>query len=72
MMFNAIKFSDISKSQMVSAAKKLKAKCDVFSPSKDDLAVVQAEAFVEKKFVKLNTEDLGNVDKQSVEKLKVF
>ena len=70
-MFNAIRFSDIAKGQMVSAAKQLKVKCSTTS-TKEDLAITLAEIFVEKKFVKLQTEDLGNVDRQSVEKLKVF
>jgi len=39
---------------------------------KQDFAVTLAEAFLENKFVKLHTEDLGNVDRDSVEKLKVF
>ena len=56
---------------MVSAAKQLKVKCSTTS-TKEDLAITLAEIFVEKEFVKLQTEDLGNVDRQSVEKLKVF
>jgi len=71
-MFNAIRFSDIAKGQMVSAAKQLKVKYSTTSSTKEDLAIALAEKFVEKKFVKLQTKDLGNVDRQSVEKLKVF
>ena len=57
---------------MVSAAKQLKVKYSTTSSTKEDLAIALAEIFVEKKFVKLQTKDLGNVDRQSVEKLKVF
>lgn len=71
-MFNAIRFSNIAKGQMVSAAKQLKVKCITTSSTKEDLAIALADIFVEKKFVKLQTEDLGKVDRQSVEKLKVF
>lgn len=71
-MFNAIRFSNIAKGQMVSAAKQLKVKCITTSSTKEDLAIALADIFVEKKFVKLQTEDLGKVDHQSVEKLKVF
>lgn len=71
-MFNAIRFSNIAKGQMVSAAKQLKVKCSNTSSTKEDLAIALAEIFVEKKFVKLQTKDLGSVDRQKVEKLKVF
>ena len=57
---------------MVSAAKQLKVKCNSSSSTKEHLAIALAEIFVEKKFVKLQTEDLRKVDRQSVEKLKVF
>lgn len=70
-VLNAIRFSDIAKGQMVSAAKQLKVKCSITSSTKEDLAIALAEIFVEK-FVELHTEDLGNVDCESVEKLKVF
>lgn len=70
-MFNAIRFSDTAKGQMVSAEKQLKVKCSNTS-TKEDLAIALAEIFVEKKFVKLQTKDLGSVDRQKVEKLKVF
>ena len=70
-VLNAIRFSDIAKGQMVSAAKQLKVKCSITSSTKEDLAIALAEIFVEK-FVELQTEDLGNVDRESVEKLKVF
>ena len=69
-MFTAIKFGDITRSQMVSAVKKLKVKC--YTSSKDEMAVPLAGAFVEQNFVKLNTKDLANVDRGSVEKLKIF
>ena len=52
---------------VMSAAKKLKIKCRVNSSSKEDFAVALAEAFVENKFVKLHTQDLGNVGRNSVE-----
>ena len=51
---------------VMSAAKKLKIKCSVNSSSKEDFAVPLAEAFVENKFVKLHTQDLGNVGRTSV------
>ena len=70
-VLNAIRFSDIAKGQMVSAAKQLKVKCSITSSTKEDLAIALADIFVEK-FVELQTEDLGNVDRESVEKLKVF
>ena len=71
MVFNAIRFSDIAKGQMVPTAKQLKIKCSITSSTKEDLAIALAEIFVEK-FVELQTEDLGNFDRESVEKLKVF
>ena len=71
-MFNAIRFSDIAKGQMVSAVKQLKVKCSITSSTKEDLALALAEIFIQKNYVKLQTEDLGNVDRESVEKLKVF
>ena len=71
-MFNAIRFSDIAKGQMVSAVKQLKVKCSITSSTKEDLALALAEIFIQKNYVKLQTEDLGNVDHESVKKLKVF
>ena len=71
-MFNAIRFSDNAKGQMVSAVKQLKVKCSITSSTKEDLALALAEIFIQKNYVKLQTEDLGNVDRQSVKKLKVF
>lgn len=56
---------------MVPTAKQLKIKCSITSSTKEDLAIALAEIFVEK-FVELQTEDLGNFDRESVEKLKVF
>lgn len=52
---------------VMSAVKKLKIKCSVNSFSKEDFAVALAEAFVENKFVKLHTQYLGNVGRNSVE-----
>jgi len=54
----------------MSAAEKLKIKCSVNSFSKEDFAVALAETFVENKFVKLHTQDLGNVGRNSVETMK--
>ena len=71
-MFNAIRFSDIEKGQMVSVVKQRKVKCSITSSTKEDLALALAEIFIQKNYVKLQTEDLGNVDRKSVEKLKVF
>ena len=71
-MFNAIRFSDIAKGQMVSAVKQLKVKCSITSSTKEDLALALVEIFIQKNYVKLQTEDLGNVDRESVKKLKVF
>ena len=71
-MFNAIRFSDNAKGQMVSAVKQLKVKCSITSSTKEDLALALAEIFIQKNYVKLQTEDLGNVDRESVKKLKVF
>lgn len=55
---------------VMSAAKKLKIKCRVNSSSKEHFAVALAEAFVENKFVRLRTQDLGNVGRNSVETMK--
>jgi len=55
---------------VMSAAEKLKIKCSVNSFSKEDFAVALAETFVENKFVKLHTQDLGNVGRNSVETMK--
>ena len=71
-MFNAIRFSDIAKGQMVPVVKQLKVKCSITSSTKEDLALALAEIFIQKNYVKLQTEDLGNVDRESVKKLKVF
>ena len=41
--------------------------------SKEDFAIALTETFVENKFVKLHTKDLGNVERDSVEKnMKVY
>ena len=61
MIFTAIRFSDIAKGQMVSAAKQPKVKCSSTSSTKQDFAIAIAEIFVEKKFVKWQTEDPRNV-----------
>ena len=57
---------------VMSAAKKHKIKCSVNLSSKEDSAVTLAEVFVENKFVKLHTQDLGNVGRSSVETMKEF
>ena len=54
-MFRAIKFSDISKSQMISATQKLKV-TNIKSSSKEDLAIALADVFIEQKFVKITKE----------------
>ena len=64
-MFNATRFSDIAKGQMVSAVKQLKVKCSITSSTKEDLALALAEIFIQKNYVKLQTEDLGNVNCES-------
>ena len=57
---------------MVSTAKKLKVKGSISSSSKEDLAVALGDILLERKFVKIHTKDLADVDRESVEKVEVF
>ena len=71
-MFSAVKFSDVTKQQISSAFKKFKLPCSTLNPSKNDMAVALANAFIEQEYVKLNSDRLGNIAQSDVTKIKVF
>lgn len=69
-MFSAIKFGDVSKQQVMSALKLFKVK--YCTSSKDDMAMLLAEAFIKHNYVKVDKENLTNIGRADVKKLKVF
>ena len=71
-MFSAVKFSDVTKQQISSAFKKFKLPCPTSNPSKNDMAVALANAFIEQEYVKLNSDKLENIARSDVTKIKVF
>lgn len=71
-MFSAVKFSDVTKQQISSALKKFKLPCSTSNPSKDDMAVALANAFIEQEYVKLNSDKLENIARSDVKKIKSF
>ena len=70
MMFSAIKFGDVSKQQVMSALKLFKVK--YCTSSKDDMAMLLAEAFLIHNYVKVDKENLTNIGRADVKKLKVL
>lgn len=71
-MFSAVKFTDVTKQQISSALKKFKLSCSTSNPSKDDMAVALANEFIKQQYVKLNSDNLENIDRSNVTKTKVF
>ena len=69
-MFSAIKFGDVTKQQILSVLKLFKVKN--YSSSKDDLALLLAEAFLKHNYVKVDSENLASIGRSDVKKLKVF
>ena len=69
-MFNAIKFADVTRQQLLSAVKKFKLPCGN-NTSKEHLAVTLGNTLLEK-HVKLNCTDKSNVERANVHKCKVF
>lgn len=71
-MFSAVKFSDVTKQQISSAFKKFKLPCSTSNPSKNDMAGALSNAFIEQEYVKLNSNNLENIARSDVTKIKVF
>ena len=72
-MFSAIKYNDVSKQQMVSAAKKFKLPSNVYNGSKDTMALELGKTFLKEKYVKFNVgQNLKDIRRENVKKLKVF
>lgn len=71
-MFSAVKFSDVTKQQISSAFKKFKLPRSTSNPSKNDMAVALANAFIEQEYVELNSDKLENITRSDITKIKVF
>lgn len=69
-MFSAVKYSDVAKQQLVSAAKKFKLSCNF--ASKDSVAVALAKTFLKENFVKVDSANLRDINRDNVQKLKVY
>lgn len=69
-MFSATKFGDMSKQQLVSGVKKFKLSCN--TASKDSMALALAKAFLKKNYIKINTENVKDITRDKVQKLKVY
>ena len=63
-VFSAIKHSDVAKQQLVSAAKKFRLSCNF--ASKDSMAMAL------EKFVQVNSANLQDINRDDVQKLKVY
>ena len=68
-MFNATKFTEVSKQQMHSAIKKFKITCD--TTSKDAMARQLVDIFLLEDFIKMEG-NLNKLERSSTKKLKVF
>ena len=64
-MFSAVKYSDVAKQQLVSAAKKFKLSCNL--ASKDSVAMALANTFLKENFVYLR-----DINRDNVQNLKVY
>jgi len=71
-MFSATNFGDVTKQQIISAVKKLKLNVCTSNSSTDIMTFALANAFIERKFVKLETENLAKVTRSDACKLKDF
>ena len=69
-MFSAIKYSDVAKQQLVSAAKKFKLSCNF--ACKDSVAMALAKTFLKENFVKVDSTNLRDINRDNVQKLKVY
>ena len=69
-MFSAVKYSDVAKQQLVSAAKKFKLSCNL--ASKDNVAMALAKTFLKENFVKVDSANLRDINRDNVQKLKVY
>ena len=69
-VFSAIKYSDVAKQQLVSAAKKLRLSSNF--ASKDSMAMALAKTFLKEKFVQVNSANLQDINRDNVQKLKVY
>ena len=69
-MFSAIRYQDVTRQQVMSALKLFKVK--YCTSSKDDLAMLLAEVFLKHNYVKVDKENLSNIGRDDVKKLKVF
>ena len=69
-VFSAIRYSDVAKQQLVSAAKKFRPSCKF--ASKDSMAMALAKTFLKENFVKVDSANLQDIDRDNVQKLKVY
>ena len=69
-VFSAIRYSDVAKQQLVSAAKKFRLSCNF--ASKDSMAMALAKIFLKENFVKVDSVNLQDIDRDNVQKLKVY
>ncbi|XP_066017528.1 uncharacterized protein [Pocillopora verrucosa] len=69
-VFSAIRYSDVAKQQLVSAAKKFRLSCNF--ASKDSMAMALAKTFLKENFVKVDSANLQDIDGDNVQKLKVY
>ena len=69
-MFSTIKYSDVAKQQLVSAAKKFKLSCNF--ACKDSVAMALAKTFLKENFVKVDSTNLRDINRDNIQKLKVY
>lgn len=69
-MFSTIKYGDVAKQQLVSAAKKFKLSGNF--ASKDSVAMALAKTFLKENFVKVDSANLRDITRDNVQKLKVY
>ena len=69
-VFSAIRYSDVAKQQLVSAAKKFRLSCNF--ASKDSMTMALAKTFLKENFVKVDSANLQDIDGDNVQKLKVY
>ena len=71
-VFSAIKHSDVAKQQLVSAAKKFRLSCNFASKDSMAMAMALAKTFLKEKFVQVNSANLQDINRDDVQKLKVY
>ena len=63
-MFSAIKYNDVAKQQLVSAAKKFKLSCNF--ASKYSVTMALAKTFLKENFVKVDSANLREINRNNV------